>query len=65
MTKDIATELQTYGDWQEKLVWSLWRTRSLFLKALEHYAQTTIRDMRDRVSAEGSPLANLKQLLLE
>ena len=37
--------------------------QSLFLKALEHYAHIIIRDMRAQLSAAGSPLANLKQLL--
>ena len=37
--------------------------QALFLKSLEHYAQTTIREMRDRLLADGSPFANLKQLL--
>ncbi|XGV94632.1 MAG: TetR/AcrR family transcriptional regulator [Leptolyngbya sp. BL-A-14] len=37
--------------------------QSLFLKALEHYAHTTVLKMRDRLSADGSPLANLKDLL--
>lgn len=39
--------------------------QSLFFKALEHYAQTLIKEMRDRIFAEGSALKNLKQLLLE
>lgn len=39
--------------------------QSLFLKALEHYAHTTLRDIRDRLSAEGSALNNIKQLLLD
>lgn len=37
--------------------------QSLFLKSLEHYAQTTIREMRDRLLTDGSPLSSLKQLL--
>jgi len=37
--------------------------RSLFLKTLEHYAQTTIKAIRDQLSAPGSPLANLKRVL--
>jgi TetR/AcrR family transcriptional repressor of nem operon len=37
--------------------------RSLFLKALEHYAQTMILSIRNRLSAPGSPLNNLKRLL--
>src|SRR5215831_13250477 len=37
--------------------------RSLFLKTLEHYAQTTIKSIRDQLSAPGSPLTNLKCVL--
>ncbi|MEB3357748.1 MAG: TetR/AcrR family transcriptional regulator [Synechococcales bacterium] len=39
--------------------------QALFLKALEHYAQTMNRHIRDRLLTQGSPLANLEQLLLE
>jgi TetR/AcrR family transcriptional repressor of nem operon len=37
--------------------------RSLFLKALEHYAQTVLKSIREQLSAPGSPLANLEQVL--
>ncbi|MEM1369599.1 MAG: TetR/AcrR family transcriptional regulator [Cyanobacteria bacterium P01_H01_bin.15] len=37
--------------------------QSLFLKALEHYAHITMRDLRARLDAKGSPLGNVKQLL--
>ena len=37
--------------------------RSLFLKTLGHYAQTTIQSIRNRLSAPGSPLHNLRRLL--
>jgi TetR/AcrR family transcriptional repressor of nem operon len=37
--------------------------RSLFLKTLEHYAQTTIKSIRNQLSAPGSPLTNLKSVL--
>lgn len=37
--------------------------RSLFLKALERYAQTEIKAIRERLQAPGSSLANLKGLL--
>ena len=37
--------------------------RSLFLKALEHYAQTVIKSIREQLSAPGSPLANIEQTL--
>lgn len=36
--------------------------RSLFLKALEYYGQTTVRSIRDQLSEPGSPLANLEGL---
>lgn len=37
--------------------------RSLFLKALDHYAQTEVKSIQDRLLAPGSPLANLEQVL--
>lgn len=37
--------------------------RSLFLKALEHYAQTMLKSIREQLSAPGSPLANIEQSL--
>ena len=37
--------------------------RSLFLKALEHYAQTVLKSIREQLSAPGSPLANIEQSL--
>jgi TetR/AcrR family transcriptional repressor of nem operon len=37
--------------------------QSLFLKALEYYSASIIRDMQVRLTAAGSPLGNLKQLL--
>ncbi|MEM8503581.1 MAG: TetR/AcrR family transcriptional regulator [Cyanobacteria bacterium P01_D01_bin.1] len=37
--------------------------QALFLKALEHYVDITLGEMRSRLSAEGSPLSNLKGLL--
>jgi TetR/AcrR family transcriptional repressor of nem operon len=37
--------------------------RSLFLKALEHYAQTEVKSIRDRLLAPGSALANLEGVL--
>lgn len=37
--------------------------QALFLKALEHYVNITLKEMRERLPAEGSPLSNLKALL--
>ena len=39
--------------------------QSLFLKALEHYAQTRLRKFREQLSLPGSPLSNIEQLLRE
>lgn len=37
--------------------------RSLFLLALEHYAQTGLKSIREQLSAPGSPLVNIEQTL--
>jgi TetR/AcrR family transcriptional regulator, transcriptional repressor for nem operon len=37
--------------------------RSLFLKALDYYAETNVKPMRDQLLSPGSPLANLEQVL--
>ncbi|MCJ8280766.1 MAG: TetR/AcrR family transcriptional regulator [Rivularia sp. ALOHA_DT_140] len=37
--------------------------QALFLKALEHYAQTNLRSIKEQLSAPGSPLSNIEQLL--
>ena len=39
--------------------------QSLFLKALEHYAQTRLRKFKEQLSLPGSPLSNIEQLLQE
>lgn len=59
----LSELLKHMGIGKKSLYDTFGNKQSLFLKALEHYAQNTIRDMRIRLSAEGSPLANLKQLL--
>ena len=59
----LSELLKTMGIGKKSLYDTFGNKQSLFLKALEHYAHTTIRDMRDRLSAEGSALDNLKQLL--
>ena len=60
----LSELLKHMGIGKKSLYDTFGNKQSLFLKALEHYAQTTIREMRDRLLTEGSPLANLKQLLL-
>ena len=59
----LSELLKAMGIGKKSLYDTYGNKESLFLKALEHYAHTTIRDMRTRLSAEGSPLGNLKQLL--
>lgn len=59
----LSELLKNMGIGKKSLYDTFGNKQSLFLKALEHYAQTNLRDMRDRLAAEGSPLGNLKQLL--
>lgn len=59
----LSELLENMGIGKKSLYDTFGNKKSLFLKALEHYAHTTIQDMCDRLSADGSPLANLKQLL--
>ncbi len=61
----LSQLLKNMGIGKKSLYDTFGNKRSLFLKALEHYAHTTIRGIRDRLSADGSPLLNLKQLLME
>lgn len=37
--------------------------RSLFLKALDYYARTTLKSIREQLTQAGSPLANIKNSL--
>ena len=59
----LSELLKNMGIGKKSLYDTFGNKQALFLKALEHYAHTTIRDIRNRLSAEGSPLANLKALL--
>jgi TetR/AcrR family transcriptional repressor of nem operon len=61
----LSALLKNMGIGKKSLYDTFGNKRSLFLKALELYAQTTHRAIRDRLAAEGSPLVNLKQLLQE
>lgn len=54
---------ETMGIGKKSLYDTFGNKQSLFLKSLEHYVDITIRDMRVQLSAEGSPLANVKALL--
>ena len=59
----LSELLKNMGIGKKSLYDTFGNKQSLFLKALEHYGRTTLRDIRYRLSAEGSPLANLKHLL--
>ncbi|MEO1131922.1 MAG: TetR/AcrR family transcriptional regulator [Cyanobacteria bacterium J06639_1] len=59
----LSELLRHMGIGKKSLYDTFGNKRSLFLKALEHYARTTLLDIRDRLSAPGSPAANVKQLL--
>lgn len=61
----LSELLKNMGIGKKSLYDTFGNKQSLFLKALDYYARTTIRDIRDRLSASGSPLTNLKQLLME
>ncbi len=59
----LSELLKQMGIGKKSLYDTFGNKQSLFLKALDYYARTNIRDIRDRLLAEGSPLGNLKQLL--
>ncbi len=59
----LSELLKHMGIGKKSLYDTFGNKQSLFLKALDYYAYTTIRDLRSRLSADGSPLANLKSLL--
>ncbi len=61
----LSELLKNMGIGKKSLYDTFGNKQSLFLKALEHYAQTMIKEMSDRLLSKGSPLKNLKQLLLE
>ncbi len=61
----LSQLLKNMGIGKKSLYDTFGNKESLFLKALDYYARTTIRDIRARLSADGSPLANLKHLLEE
>lgn len=59
----LSELLKNMGIGKKSLYDTFGNKQALFLKALEHYAQTNIRDIRDRLTADGSPMTNLKCLL--
>ncbi len=59
----LSALLKHMGIGKKSLYDTFGNKRSLFLKALDHYAQTTLRDIRERLLATGSPRDNLRQVL--
>lgn len=59
----ISELLKNMGIRKKSLYDTFGKKRSLFLKALDDYARTTLGSIRAQLSAPGSPLANLKLVL--
>ncbi|NES98994.1 MAG: TetR/AcrR family transcriptional regulator [Sphaerospermopsis sp. SIO1G2] len=59
----LSELLKNMGIGKKSLYDTFGNKQSLFLKALEHYANTTIRNVRSRLYTEGSPIKNIKHLL--
>lgn len=60
----LSELLEHMGISKKSLYDTFGNKRSLFLKALEYYAQTEVKSIRDQLLAPGSPLANLEKVLL-
>ena len=61
----LSELLKQMGIGKKSLYDTFGNKKSLFIKALDHYALTNAKKMRDRLLGSGSALENLKQLLLE
>ncbi|MGF1491979.1 MAG: TetR/AcrR family transcriptional regulator [Microcoleaceae cyanobacterium] len=61
----LSELLKNMGIGKKSLYDTFGNKEALFLKALDYYAQTTLRDLRQRLLAGDSPLTNLKQQLLD
>jgi len=59
----LAELTKAMGIGKKSLYDTFGNKQKLFLKSLEHYVDITIRDMQVQLSAESSPLANVKALL--
>ncbi|MBV6625643.1 MAG: TetR/AcrR family transcriptional regulator [Rivularia sp. (in: Bacteria)] len=60
----LAELLQNMGISRKSMYDTFGNKQALFLKALEHYAQTNLRSIKEQLSVSGSPLKNIEQLLL-
>ena len=59
----LAELLDNMGISRKSMYDTFGNKQSLFLKALEHYAQTRLRQIREQLLLSGSPLSNIEQLL--
>jgi len=59
----LSELLQTMEISRKSMYDTFGNKQALFLKALEHYAQTNLRSIKEQLSAPGSPLSNIEQLL--
>ncbi|MBW4514279.1 MAG: TetR/AcrR family transcriptional regulator [Timaviella obliquedivisa GSE-PSE-MK23-08B] len=59
----LSELLEHMGIGKKSLYDTFGNKRSLFLKALDHYVHTEVKSIRNQLSAPGSPLANLEQVL--
>lgn len=59
----LAELLQQMGIGRKSMYDTFGNKQALFLKALEHYAQTRLRSIREQLMASGSTLSNIERLL--
>ncbi|MEM6404518.1 MAG: TetR/AcrR family transcriptional regulator [Cyanobacteria bacterium P01_D01_bin.116] len=59
----LSELLQNMGISRKSMYDTFGNKQALFLKALEHYAQTNLRSIKEQLSVSGSPLRNIEQLL--
>lgn len=60
----LSELLQNMGISRKSMYDTFGNKQALFLKALEYYAQTNLRLIKEQLLASGSPLRNIEQLLL-
>ena len=60
----LSELLQNMGISRKSMYDTFGNKQALFLKALEHYAQTNLRSIKEQLLASGSPLRNIEQLLI-
>ena len=61
----LAELLQNMGISRKSMYDTFGNKQALFLKALEHYAQTRLRSIKEQLLTSGSTMSNLEQLLKE